>query len=110
MNLSKAYDCLKDNLLLAIIQAYGFSKEVFLSYLTNRSQRTKTDSTFCDWTNIVKNFPHNSILSLLLFDIFINDLFFFSAKFKICYFADDSSLYSCGINLDNIFINLIQDT
>ena len=43
------------------------------------------------------------------FNIFINDLFFFSEKCEICNFADDNSLYSCGMNLDNIFSNLKQD-
>ena len=76
MNLSKACDCQKGNLLLAKLQAYGFSKKVlrlFLSYLTNHMQGTKIGSTFCDWTNIVKSIPHSSTLSLLLFDIFISD-------------------------------------
>ena len=41
---------------------------------------------------------------------FINDLFFFSAKCEIYYSADDNSLYSCGMNLDNVFTNLIKDT
>ena len=79
----------------------------FLSYLTIRTQRTKIDSTFSDWTNIVKGIPQGSILNLLLFYIFINDLFFFSAKCAIC---DDNSLYSCGINLDKIFTKLIKET
>ena len=48
--------------------------------------------------------------SLLLSNIFINDLFFFSGKFEIFYFAYDNSLYSSGINLDKIFNNLTQDT
>ena len=48
-------------------------------------------------------------MSLLLLNNFINDLLFFSAKYEICYFADGSSLYSCGMNLNNIFTNLIQD-
>ena len=52
---------------------------------------------FSDWTNIVKGIPQGSILSLLLFNIFINDLFFFLAKCEICCFADDNSLYSSGI-------------
>ena len=76
----------------------------------NRAQRTKIGSTFCDWTNIVKSVPDSRILTLLLFDFFINDLFFFLAKYEICYFVDDNSLYSCDMNLDNIFINLIQIT
>ena len=39
---------LKDNLFLAILQAYGFCKEsirLFLNYLTNRTQRNKIGST-----------------------------------------------------------------
>ena len=64
---------------------------------------------FSDWVNILKGFPQGSILGYLLFDIFINDLFFSSAKCEICNFADDNSLYSCDMNLDNIFSNPIQD-
>ena len=56
-----------------------------------------------------KVFPQGSIVSPLLFDIFVNHLFFFLAKCEICNFADDSSLYSCGMNLDSLFPNLIQD-
>ena len=67
------------------------------------------DSTFSDWANIVKGIPQVSILGQLLFNISMNYLFLFSAKRKICYSTDGSSLYSCGMNLDNIFVNLIQD-
>ena len=112
MDLSKAYVCLPHNLLLAKLQAYGFSKEsikLFLSYLTNRTQRIKIGSTFSHWTNILKGIPQGSILVPLLLNIFVNNLFFFSAKCEICNFADDNSLYSCGMNLDNIFSNLLQD-
>ena len=40
---------------------------------------------------------------------FINDFFIFSAKCEICNFPDDNSLYSCGMNLDHMFSELIQD-
>ena len=81
-----------------------------LSYLTNRIRTIKIDSKFSDWTGIVKGIPQASILGKLLFNISINYLFFFSAKREICYFADGNSLYFCGMNLDNIFTKLIQDT
>ena len=44
-----------------------------------------------------------------LFNIFVNDLFFFSAKCEFCYFSDDNSLHSCGMSLDYIFTNLTQN-
>ena len=55
---------------------YGFNKEIirlflFLSYLTNRTQRIKISSTFSDWTNIVKGIPQGSTLGPLLFNIFM---------------------------------------
>ena len=83
MDLSKGCDCLPHNLLLAKLQAYGFSKEsirLFLSYLTNRTQRIKIGSTFSPWTNILRGIPQGSILGPLFFNIFINGSFFFSAK------------------------------
>ena len=49
--------------------------------------------------------PQGSILGRLLFNIFVNDLFFFSAKCEISNFADDNSLYSCGMDLAIIFVN-----
>ena len=109
---SKTYDCLPNNLLLAKLEAYSVSKEsirLFLSYLTNRIQRIKIGSTFSHWTNILKGIPQGSILGPLLFNVFVNDLFVFSAKCEICNFSHDNSLYSCGMNLENIFSNLIQD-
>ena len=72
MDLSKAQDWLKDDLLLPKLQAYGFSKEsikFFLSYLTNRTQTIKIGSTFSDRTNIVKGFRPGYIMGLLLMTI-----------------------------------------
>ena len=72
------------------------------------TQRIKIDSTFSDWTNILKGIQQGSILGRILFNIFINNLFFFSAKCEIYDFADNNSLYFCGMNLDK-FTNLIED-
>ena len=51
MDLTKAYDCLPQDLLFARLQAYGFSKEsirLFLSYPTDGTQRIKIGSRFSD--------------------------------------------------------------
>ena len=75
----------------------------------NHTQRIKIGSAFIDCTNIAKPILQGSTLSLiLLLNIFINDLFFFSAKYEISYFADDKNIDSCGMNLGNIFTILIH--
>ena len=48
-----------------------------------------------------------SILGPLLFNIFINDIFFFVEKSVICNLADDNTLYSYGKYLPKIKEDLI---
>ena len=48
-DLSKAFDCLSHNLLIAKLHAYGFdipALRLLHNDLTNRNQRAKIDSTF----------------------------------------------------------------
>ena len=47
-DLSKAFDCLNHELLIAKLEAYGFdneSLEYVYSYLSNRKQRTKINTS-----------------------------------------------------------------
>ena len=51
-DLTKAFDCIDKNLLIAKLHAYGFEKrslEFAHSYLTKHKQRTKVDSAFSSW-------------------------------------------------------------
>ena len=77
-DLSKAFDCLSHDLLLAKLHAYGFSLsalKLIHSYLKNRKQRTKIDSTYSTWEEILFGLPQGSILGPLLFNTFLCDLF-----------------------------------
>ena len=112
MDLSKAYDCIPHELPIAKLKCYGTGKgslRLLLDYLTNRKQRTKTGSSFSSWCDINTGVPQGSILGPLLFNIFINDLFFSITKSEVCNFADDNTLYRCDKNLEQAFSNLKYD-
>ena len=112
INLSKAYDCLPHDLMVDKLEAYGLAKEslqLISDYLRYRKQRTKIGSACSHWANVIRAIPQSSILSPLLFNIFINDIFFVVVKSDIRNFADDNTLYSHGSNLSLILINLEQN-
>ena len=54
MDLSKAYDCLPHDLLIAKLEVYGLddgSLNLLLDYLRFRRQRTKVGSAYSKWSN-----------------------------------------------------------
>ena len=77
-HLSKAFDCLSHNLLIAKLHAYGLdidSLNIIQDYLSNRKQRTKVDSFHSSWEAIISGVPQISILGLILSNIFMRDMF-----------------------------------
>ena len=105
MDLSKAFDTLNHNSLLAKLNAYDFpfdAKKLVQIYLSERFQRVNINSNFSEWWKILLRLPQGSILGPLLFYIFITDIFFFIQEAYICNFADDNSLYSINDNFEEV--------
>ena len=112
-DLSKAFDCILHDLLIAKLAAYGFdyqSLRIMESFLSNRQQRTKINNAFSRYSEIIYGVPQGSILGPLLFNIYICDIFFDIIECDIASYADDNTPYNFDFNLDNVISNLEKPT
>ena len=112
-DLSKAFDCLNHELLIAKLEAYGFNETSLLyifSYLSGRKQRTKVNTHFSNWSDITSGIPQGSILGPLLFNIYINDIFLFVDEQCLANYADDNTPYAMDKDIDIVTSTLLNDT
>ena len=76
------------------------------SYLSNRKQRTKINSEFSPWEEILYRLPQGSILGPLLFNIFLCDLLFIMNDVDFATYADDNTPFFVDNNLDEVIFKL----
>ena len=108
-DLCKVFDCLLHDLLIAKLAAYGFDYDslVFIqSYLSERQQRNKVNNTYITYSDILYGVPQGSILSPLIFNIYISDMFYDIDKCDVSSYADDITTYNSDFNLEEVMQKL----
>ena len=93
-DLSKAFDCLNHELLIAKLHAHNFddnSLKLIYSYLSERKQRTRNNNFYSNEGMLSSGVPQGSILGPLLFNIYMNDIFLFVPEINIANYADDTT-------------------
>ena len=108
-DLSKAFVYFPHDLLIAKLNAYRFNMSALQfvhSYLKNRMQRTKIDSEYSSWQEIMFGVPQGSILGPLLLNIFLCDLSLIMENIDIANFADDNTPYTTGNSTEEVIRKL----
>ena len=79
-DLSKVFDCIPHDLIIAKLEANGFHKDALKlihDYLSKRKQMFEVNDAYSLWKDIFYGVPQDFILSTLLFNIHLFDLFYF---------------------------------
>jgi len=108
-DLQKAFNCVNHDILLTKLEFYGITGityKLIKSYLQGRYQRVVLNnypsSTCLNWAEITHSVPQGSILSPLLFLLYINDLAQITKdNSKIVLFAGDTSMIITNPNTSN---------
>ena len=80
-----------------------------ISYLPNSYQQTKVNCDYSSLEELLTSVPLDSVLSPLLFNIYLNDSLDAVKNTEIYNFADDTTPHSSGFDLKEVIIDVEHD-
>ena len=111
LDISKAFDKVWHEGLIFKLKCNGISGNLlnfFENYLSNRFQCVVLNGKDSDWKMLLSGVAQGSVLGPLLFLMYINDLID-NISSKMWLFADDSSLFTRVVGIDQTQNKLIKD-
>ena len=78
-------------------------------YLNYWKQRVNFNNNFRSWESLIADMPQGSILGPFLFNIFLNDFFFFVTNPCFNNSADDNTIFCSGNSISDVSNKLKSD-
>ena len=105
MDLSKAFDCIPHDLLIAKLYVCGLDENALVliyCYLKGQKQSVRINNMYSSFQTILSGVPEDSILGPILFNFYINDLFLFVKEATLINYADDNTMAYSSKTLSNL--------
>lgn len=112
LDFKRAFETIERGILVQKLEKYGIrGNELnwFRSYLTGRTQRTKVGNVLSEPLGVDLGVPQGSVLGVMLFLLYINDVKCVLKFCKIMLFADDALIYISGKNVERLEQCLNED-
>ena len=105
LDLSKAFDTVDRNIMVSKLERMGIRgvvRDWFESYLTDRRMFVSTGGANSDMKTVNIRLPQGSVSSPYLFSLYVNDMNKYSSKLNFVHFADDTTVFMSGKNLQSL--------
>ena len=111
IDISKAFDSINHDILLSKLEYYGIrgvANSWFHSYITNRFQYIESANSSSLLRPIIAGVPQGSILGLILYILYVNDIFSVCIIAKCVIYTDDTTILISSSSINDLMAESVN--